>query len=172
MGTRHLIVAIVDGKHRLAQYGQSDGGYQIHGIRKFLATKTKVKALRRALRKSRFISKEAAQALGETWKATHPQLSRDLGAKVLDMVAKSSGMELYDSYAFGGDSLFCEYAYVIDLDNEVLERYKGFNKRPVSKRHRFAGCVPAHNGTSEYTPVRLVRKERFGVIASREVTKK
>lgn len=35
---------------------------------------------------------------------------------------------MIDSKEFLGDSLFCEYGYIINLDKNVLEFYKGFNK--------------------------------------------
>lgn len=31
------------------------------------------------------------------------------------------------------DSLFCEYAYLINLDTNMLEYYQGFNKNPNEK---------------------------------------
>lgn len=33
-----------------------------------------------------------------------------------------------DSHRFLRDSLFCEYAYIINLDEDVFEFYRGFNK--------------------------------------------
>lgn len=35
---------------------------------------------------------------------------------------------MVDNQDFMADSLFCEYAYVINLDDETLEFYRGFNK--------------------------------------------
>ena len=35
-----------------------------------------------------------------------------------------------DNSEFLKDSLFCEYAYIINLDEKVLEIYRGFNKSP------------------------------------------
>lgn len=35
---------------------------------------------------------------------------------------------MIDNKEFMGDSLFCEYAYILNLDNNYLEIYKGFNK--------------------------------------------
>ena len=32
--------------------------------------------------------------------------------------------------SFLSDSLFCEWAYIINLDDEVFEVYRGFNKNP------------------------------------------
>ena len=42
------------------------------------------------------------------------------------------GNKLYmtDGIGFIQDSLFCEYAYIINLDDEVLEFYEGFQKEP------------------------------------------
>lgn len=37
---------------------------------------------------------------------------------------------MIDSIDFIEDSLFCEYAYIINLDDEVLEFYEGFQKEP------------------------------------------
>lgn len=42
---------------------------------------------------------------------------------------------MIDSRDFLGDSLFCEYAYIINLDKNVLEFYKGFNKVPQNNRY-------------------------------------
>lgn len=35
-----------------------------------------------------------------------------------------------DNSGFIKDSLFCEYAYIINLDEETLEFYKGFQRKP------------------------------------------
>ena len=67
-----------------------------------------------------------------------------------------------ESNNFPLDSLFCEWAYVVDLDKNVLEIYKGFQK----KKHnvgRFAVKKNAQNpkpnypGAPRYYPVKLVR---------------
>lgn len=39
-----------------------------------------------------------------------------------------------DYYDFVKDSLFNEYTYVIDLDNDKLKIYQGFNKEPLEKK--------------------------------------
>lgn len=36
----------------------------------------------------------------------------------------------YDRLDFLYDSLFCEYAYIINLDSQMLEFYEGFNQNP------------------------------------------
>lgn len=42
---------------------------------------------------------------------------------------------MIDGCDFIKDSLFCEYAYVINLDTEKLEIYEGFQKRPQKNRY-------------------------------------
>ena len=44
---------------------------------------------------------------------------------------------LEDNSDFAADSLFCEWAYVVDLDKGTFEVYKGFNKTPLGKGQRF-----------------------------------
>lgn len=38
-----------------------------------------------------------------------------------------------DTHDFLYDSLFCEFAYIVNLDDKTLEIYKGFNKSPGGK---------------------------------------
>lgn len=69
---------------------------------------------------------------------------------------------MIDSAGFLADSLFCEWAYVINLDDCVLEVYRGFQSEPHSKGRYAApsGCsvyyLPARDGCSVYHPVALV----------------
>ena len=60
---------------------------------------------------------------------------------------------MHDDAAFAADSLFCEWAYVVDLDRAVFDVYRGFQKR-AHEEGRFA-ALPT-DGTSEYVPIRLV----------------
>ena len=47
--------------------------------------------------------------------------------------------EFRDAVEFLYDSLFCEYAYIINLDTKTLEFYKGFNRNKDAKG-RYANC--------------------------------
>ena len=65
---------------------------------------------------------------------------------------------LYEAYDdFIKDSLFCEYAYVINFDTGMLEFYEGFQNEPHDSG-RYATSEP--NG-SEYYPCRLVGEFPF-----------
>ena len=62
---------------------------------------------------------------------------------------------MIDSHAFLADSLFCEWAYVINLDNSQFEVYRGFNQDPMAPG-RYASCsIPDSNG---YCGVALIRE--------------
>lgn len=66
---------------------------------------------------------------------------------------------------FLSDSLFCEYAYIINLDDMVLECHRGFNTVPNAPG-RYAkneGYVP-HTGLQPYYGVMLVGVYRLGSI--------
>ena len=65
---------------------------------------------------------------------------------------------LYDSYDFLFDSLFCEYAYIINLDNQTLEFYRGFNKQ------RIPNAIGGRYSNKTYDRAR----EYFGIILLKE----
>lgn len=64
---------------------------------------------------------------------------------------------LRDAKSFLSDSLFCEYAYLINCDTRKLEVYRGFQKKPHTKG-RFAHLVVVEEhrtGSDQYYPVAL-----------------
>ena len=58
-----------------------------------------------------------------------------------------------DAYAFASDSLFCEWAYVIDYDKNSFEVYKGLNTVSISEEDRF---FPLYDGENDYYPVKII----------------
>ena len=48
-------------------------------------------------------------------------------------IEKNQYLFMSDDSDFIKDSLWCEYAYIINLDTETLEFYKGFQKKPQNK---------------------------------------
>lgn len=61
-----------------------------------------------------------------------------------------------DSTYFLADSLFCEWAYVINLDEQVFEVYEGYQKQPHEKG-RYANMELDRERQVQYYPVALVR---------------
>lgn len=170
MGTRHLTAVYIDGAYKVAQYGQWDGypGGQGKTVIEFLHRADR-KAFMEKCRATRYISQpqledlwvECGAVRGESFvnlqvsdrfNEKYAHLDREVGAKVLETILeREPGIWLVDSISFAGDSLFCEWAYVIDYDKNLLEVYKGFNKVPLQEGDRFLGF----EGNPKYEPIKL-----------------
>ena len=137
MGTRNLTEVKVNDKIKIAQYGQWDGYPTGQGqtIVDFLKTvdlekfKKQVEALgeytEAALKKasadagsdgSGWMTMDVAKKLHEA----HPALNRDYGAGILQLVHDGKVSKMVLRSSFKEDELFCEYAYMIDLDKETV----------------------------------------------------
>lgn len=80
------------------------------------------------------------------------QINRDLGWKVLKYIMGSDVQPLVNDVKFAGNSLSCEWAYVVDLDNGRFEIFKGLNKEPLAEDERFY----SFEGYKDFAPVKLV----------------
>ena len=151
MGTRNLTAVIKDGDYKVAQYGQWDGYPEGQGevVYDFLTGEGNLDKLSAGLDKVRWadeadyakmrasigasedgwIDVEQGKMLNERF----PELSRDTGAEILSIVANSEReVALSDEREFIKDDLFCEWAYVIDLDTNHLRVYaNGENLKTV-----------------------------------------
>jgi hypothetical protein len=165
MGTRHLICVVVDGKMKVAQYGQWDGYPTGQGVDivNFINNDMDLERFKNAVRECRFVSNKI---LSQRDVEQHPELSRDTSAKILKMIQDGGVRELWNEKSFAGESLFCEWAYVLDLDKEVLEVYKGFNTGKAVGR--FAR-LKARDG--EYKQVTLTQKIPFNLSVEKNVIK-
>jgi hypothetical protein len=71
--------------------------------------------------------------------------------------AFSEGLQYMIDYRdFLKNSLFCEYAYIINIDEQVLEYYCGFNKKPRIRKGRYATIESQSN--DGYYGVVLLKK--------------
>lgn len=174
MGTRNLTMVILGGETKVAQYGQFDGYIEGAGVTalKFLQEVIHERFKER-LSHCRFMNDDDKKELddwlvsigsvngwlnmeqAQQYKEKYPYLTRDNGIHILEMIYHSndSVILLSNSTDFSKDSLFCEYAYVIDYDKNTFEIYEGFNKKPLLETERFynAECK------GEYYPVRLLK---------------
>lgn len=170
MGTRNLTMIQQGGKMVVAQYGQWDGYPSGQGstvarfIREVLLDPEKKAAFLKKLARIKFIDEEKKKeidaflksigsndggltgAQAELYHQKYPLLTRDNGAKVLflihDMPEGDEPIWVHDQTDFAGDSLFNEWSYLINLDTNELELYKGFNKKPLNKDQRFKYLEP------------------------------
>jgi hypothetical protein len=69
-----------------------------------------------------------------------------------NMIATLESGYMIESSSFLQDSLFCEWAYIFNLDTEMLEVYQGFQDEPHSKG-RYSKLEAHHE---KYQPVALI----------------
>lgn len=176
MGTRNLTAVVLNGEYKIAQYGQWDGYPSGQGktALQFLRSKKNQAALKKALSRVQFIEQaEIDKALNlvgahDGWLTSEqskrfdemfPLLTRDHGAEILALVAASDKPMLQNGITFAEDSLFCEWAYVVDFDKNSFEVYKGFVRKPFGKKQRFYAATPNKGG---YYPIKLAKRFDLG----------
>ncbi len=186
MGTRNLTMVIKQEKPVIAQYGQWDGYPSGQGVKilNFLTTKS-IKKFKKKLELVRFATDEDKAEVesfmnsigssdgwmtmdqSDKYNRKYPLLGRDNGADVLYMIQDNNNpVFLMDSSNFANNSLFCEWAYVVDLDKETFEVYEGFNQTPLDKSERFYS--PEKTDTdSKYHPVRLLKSYSLNDLPSK-----
>lgn len=169
MGTRNLTMVVLDSQYKVAQYGQWDGYPSGQGstvlefLRQMDSDKMKI-----ALQKVRYMTAEDIDRINATivddkingmpWQNSYPELSRDLCAGILDMIytyGEDSELLLRDDTNFAADSLFCEWAYLVNLDDNTLEVYKGFVKSPLGENDRFNFL--SDKAEDGYHPIKIVK---------------
>lgn len=150
MGTRNVTIIIADKETKVAQYCQWDGypsGQGLDIIKFFRDTLASNPAQltifkQKVLNKTKFLSDSELKDLwksagagdsgwvtmdvSEKFEQLYPSLHRNTGAEILDIINKSNDVvPLTDASDFVNDGLFCEWAYVVDLDKNKLEVYQG-----------------------------------------------
>lgn len=176
MGTRNLTMVISGGKTRVAQYGQWDGYPEGQGVKIYSFLKdVDLDKFRNKLETTVFVDEEKEQEIdrylkkigsengwmdmdqSEKYKKKYPLLSRDVCGDILKLLYESEDSINYvnNSEIFAADSLFCEWAYVVDMDNMKLEVYKGFNTEPLEPSERFY-YLTEERDNEEYHPVKLL----------------
>lgn len=140
MGTRGLTKVIYNGEPVIAQYGQWDhypDGQGLDALR-FLTDPNNVAALRHNITLVRDITKEESDKINElagidkdaqfinmdqaaAWKRLAPQLSRDMGSKILNFIASAEDEVLVSrDIEFEKDRLFCEGVITVNLDDSTF----------------------------------------------------
>lgn len=73
-----------------------------------------------------------------------------------NFIDNNARVYMKDDITFIRDSLFCEYAYIINLDDNVLEFYIGFQYVPQEgNRYGMESTYEGHDGT-KYYPCKLL----------------
>lgn len=128
MGTRHLVCVYANKRFQAAQYGQFDGdpggtGIDVLDFIRTLDPK-KMDIFKKKLRNIRLHSEKEFQDknLYDTPKH-HQPTAHELLQYIFD---SEDEIHLVNSVAFAGDSLYCEWVYLLDLDKKTFNVYKGF----------------------------------------------
>jgi len=170
MGTRNLTIVFMNGEYHLAQYGQWDGYPEGQGMTclEFLRNEMDEQEFRCALSSMRFIdwNTNVGARILEAFNngVPFPEFDRDTGAEILWMIqnCQTTSRYLRNDIEFAAASLFCEWAWVIDLDKRTFEAYEGYNKTPLTPEDRFHFLVDKeetyHDSgiDEEYHAVRMV----------------
>ncbi len=133
-------------------------GWARDNAKQFLSLKNlSIENFKESLDSISFFTEEEINILNENTSKSfedRPYLSRDVASEVLWEIAKGNVDKLISHQDFAGESLFCEWAYVIDLDKETFEVYKGFNKTLIDETERF---FYLQKEEEEYKPVSLLK---------------
>jgi hypothetical protein len=179
MGTRHLVAFTANGKTK-AMYGQYDG--YISGVgqtvldfcRKGIGSDTIEKVTKLIVvpegaeptpTQANALSKysDGRVSTGADWYATLRECQGD-PALILE-----SGYIL-DSFNFGYDGIFCEYAYVLDFDKGCLDVYKGYQDKLNGLNGLWNDTdrwEPSHDGSKKFG-VQKVASFKFNDLPSDE----
>lgn len=171
MGTRNLTAVFYNGEYKVAQYGQWDGYPEGQGVTALnFIRDVDLNKFKQRLDKVRFLTEEEKKDIellhGDGWVKHYPYLSRDVAAEILTYVMNGAD-KLINRLCFAGDSLFCEYGYVIDLDKETFEVYEGFNKTEITDG-RFLSSDKSLEHTEGYEPIKLLKLYRLIDLPSNE----
>lgn len=168
MGTRNLTFVYLDGDYKMAQYGQWDGYPEGLGVDllKFLKNNN-IEKLKNNIRKLGTYTAEDIEIINNgikekrkndnkyIWQEEYPELSRDTdGAILLDDIMEDNVKSVFLDINFAANSLLCEWAYVIDLDNNAFEMYEGFNKEHLEEFDRFYFLEDMRK--NEYHPIKKI----------------
>lgn len=143
MGTRNLTIVKHNEEIKVAQYCQWDGypdsaglhilnflqkrhkEYLIHNLEK--CSWATEEDLEKAEEIVKTIEESNLTIHADIWHAVFPAFHRNTGCRILELISPPYGgpkrMLLQNSFKFGGDKVFCEWAWVIDLDSNQLEVY-------------------------------------------------
>jgi hypothetical protein len=96
-------------------------------------------------------------------------LLRELqGTGYLKEIGTGNLAHVPDNIDFIKDSLFCEYAYILNLDNMTLDCYRGFQEQPQSNNP--FGTEPEQSGSgTDYYPCAYCGSINFDFIKADDV---
>jgi hypothetical protein len=171
MGTSALTGFVVDGEVHAA-YSQYDGypsGLGEGPVRKFVGWLDQPGAeadARERIAKLTYVDeaeKPTAAQLAQlgAWRDAHVSTGDDWYSALRNaqgnLAAYLTAGYFPDNVEFANDSLFCEWAYLVNFDTKVVEFYRGFVKGEAKGRFANAGT------RGDYAPITLVAEVPWAV---------
>lgn len=160
MGTRSLTCIVKNGSYLYAKYSQYDGYPQGIGaaLINLLLKDGVVDQLYHRVDNVCSLDYESAKHID----AKH-DYQMSAYASIFRLLEDGSAT-VVDSLYFAGDSLPCEWCYVIDFDRDTFEVFKGYNKKPLEEIDRFFFLQSAE--MDGHYPVVLVAQYRLSRLPS------
>jgi len=135
-----------------------ESGWARDNAKQFLKLKNlSIENFKESLDSISFFTEKEVDFIYEDFESTlekRPYLSRNIASEILWEISKGNVDKLVSQEKFAGDSLFCEWAYVVDLDKNTFEVYKGFNTKKIDETERF---FYLQKEDKEYKPVSLLQ---------------
>lgn len=101
----------------------------------------------------------------ETIKWFDTFISRDVCADILTNIINSTGdVKLQNNFNFGYDGLFCEWAYLVNLDTNKLEVYCGGSTFCLKENERFYN----KDSNDGYYGIKLIQEYDLNDLPSEE----
>lgn len=172
MGTRGILMVKSNGEYKVAQYSQWDNYPSGSGFKTidfindpFFTTslfKEKVDNLTQWTdNELDELDKKIENGELNNWKSSYPELSRDTGSDIFNLIYNDKVKKVKLDTNFAKDSLFCEWGWCINLDTNCLDCFKGFQEEPLSEDQPFH-YIQASMGERDYIypfgyyPIKLI----------------
>ncbi len=149
MGTRNLTCVYMNGEYKVAQYGHWDGYPEVLGVTILTFLKSvNMESFKDAVSKVSFLTKANRKLM--------PDYDWTKDGEILNRIVFDGVTKVENSIDFAKDSRLCEWAYVIDLDTNKFEVYRGFNKEPLSASDRFYFNGETAEDSDGYYPIKKI----------------
>jgi hypothetical protein len=160
MGTRNLTLVKNNGEYKVAQYSQWDGYPEGQGfiVVNFLnQSGFDIELFKNKINNIIHWSSKDIDKLDENIDYdSYPELAIDLGTDVLYSIYNSKITKVNLSINFASNSLFCEWAWCVNLDTNCLDCFKGFQTEPLSNDQPFYFLQDKMTKKDEYYPIKLI----------------
>jgi len=176
MGTRNLTIVVKNQEVKIAKYSQFDGYPSYLGNKIIEAIKAiGLDRVRDIVERVKTLTQEEIEHINSfnkivelkkngyttdvpEWQVKFPWASRECnGAELLHYANETEdNLSVMFQEKFAADSLFCEWCYVINLDSNALEVFRGFNTKPLNPEDRFFYLQDNQDTSLRYYPVKFL----------------